>query len=70
MEKETKMLGKKERKREKERWGFNGRLSIISNLAQEEAIFLELDGWINAASQTFITARRHQLLLCSSPGRE
>lgn len=41
--------------REQERWGFNGGLSIFSNLAQEEAIFLELDGWINEAFQTFIS---------------
>ena len=48
---------KKEREeRERERWGFNGRLSIFSNLAQEEAISLELDGWINAAFQPFISA--------------
>lgn len=35
---------------ELEGWRVEG-LSIFSSLAQEEAIFLELDGWINAAFQ-------------------
>lgn len=44
--------------------------SIFSNLAQEEAIFSVLDGQINTAFQTFISARRHKRLLHSSPGRK
>lgn len=44
--------------------------SIFSNLAQEEAIFSVLDGQINTAFQTFISAWRHKRLLRSSPGRK
>lgn len=46
---------KKEIEREKLRWGFNGWLSVSSNLGQEEAIFFDLDGWINEAFHPFIS---------------
>lgn len=75
-EKEMKMRRKQKKEKEerlKERWGISvcgGGRSIFSNLAQEEAIFSVLDGQINTAFQTFISAWRHKRLLRSSPGRK
>lgn len=54
---------------DREKWGFNRGMSVFSNLMQGEAVFLELDGWINEAFQSLFSAQWHQLLLHSSPGR-
>ena len=50
-----KKMKKETEEREELRWGFNGWLSISSNLGQEEAIFFDLDGWINEAFHPFIS---------------
>lgn len=41
MEMEEKKSGERN---DGEKWGFNRGMSVFSNLMQEEAVFLELDG--------------------------